>query len=132
MGVIDIGAAAIDRGYGAYTAETEIAKENPANDDGKITSVELWAISGDDLTDCEVATFIDEGSNVFSTRDIETLGTVTAGSKQTFSGLDMAVITGIISGYITMLDTLKWILVAMVYGISWVIIFLAPVRHSPS
>jgi hypothetical protein len=89
---IDIGAAAIDRSLYLTVTWTRIDKNNPANADGTIDTVEIWAYS--DLSDCEVATFIDEGSNVLSTRDSETLGSVTSGSKQTFSGLDMDVQTG--------------------------------------
>jgi hypothetical protein len=91
-GTIDIGAAAIDREYGYASGYTRIGKENPANANGSITSVQIYA--GSDLSGCEVATFIDEGSNNFSTRDSETIGSVTSGSTQTFSGLDMAVQTG--------------------------------------
>jgi hypothetical protein len=89
---IDIGAAAVDRSLYLTVSWTRIDKNNPANADGAIDTVEIWAYSN--LSDCEVATFIDEGSNVFSTRDSETIGAVTAGSKQTFSGLDMDVQAG--------------------------------------
>ena len=91
MATIDIGAAALDRDS-QFFPYTFVLKDNPANADGSITSVELWAKT--DLSNCEVATFIDEGSDTFSTRDYETIGSVTSGSKQTFSGLDMDVQTG--------------------------------------
>lgn len=91
MAAIDIGAAAIDRA--SYTGSfTIIGKENPANDTGSITSVEIWAYSN--LSNCEVATFFVVSGNNLSTRDYETIGSVTAGSKQTFSGLNMDVQTG--------------------------------------
>jgi hypothetical protein len=91
MASIDIGAAAINRS--TYTAiKTYVGKENPANDTGSITSVEIWAYST--LSNCEVATFYVVSGDNLSTRDSETIGTVTSGSKQTFSGLNMDVQTG--------------------------------------
>jgi hypothetical protein len=92
MADVDIGSPAIDRAGNQAITYTRVEKGNPANDNGTITSVEIWAYS--DLSGCEIATFIDEGSNVLSTRDYETIGSVTSGSKQTFSGLDMDVQTG--------------------------------------
>jgi len=78
---IDIGMPAIDRN--SYTQnKTLINKGNPANADGKITNVEIYAVYGD-LTDCWVATFYrpDPGGfpNNFTTRDYEELGTVAEG-----------------------------------------------------
>lgn len=91
---IDIGAAAINRGAtaGYYTL---IATENPANDTGTIDSVGIYAYNN--LSNCEVATFEEVDTNTFTTRDSETLGTVTAptdDTPQTFSGLDMDVTAG--------------------------------------
>ena len=90
MAAIDIGAAAIDRGNN-YGPGTCVNEGNPANANGSITSVEIWALSN--LSDCEVATFYFSG-NSGSTRDYEAIGSVTSGSKQTFSGLDIDVQTG--------------------------------------
>jgi hypothetical protein len=92
MADIDIGSTAIDRASYHTNNYTWITDDNPANDDGTITSIEVWMYLA--ATAFEVATFIDEGSNVFSTRDSESIGSVTAGSKQTFSGLAMDVQTG--------------------------------------
>lgn len=93
-GTIDVGDAATDRGTQAALANAPwISKGNPANGTGAITSIEMWALTSD-LVNCEVANFIDEGSDVLSTRDFEVIGTVTFGSKQTFSGKDMNVATG--------------------------------------
>ncbi len=92
---IDIGAVAIDRNDSFNLTFTYINKTNPANDTGTIDTVEMWLDStSNDGANVEVATFIDEGSNVLSTRDSEAIGAVTKGSKQTFSGLDMDVTTG--------------------------------------
>ncbi|MBA7575685.1 hypothetical protein ES708_17518 [subsurface metagenome] len=78
---IDIGDPAIDRGaaLGSYTL---VNKGNPANFSGKITSIEIWANT--QLSNCEVATFFVVSGNNLSTRGTHAIGTVTAGSKQTF------------------------------------------------
>lgn len=93
MGAIDIGAAAIFRA-GAVGAYTLVVKENPANGTGAITSVEIYAVSGQDLANCEVANFYVVSGDNLSTRDSETIGAVVGGSKQTSSGLDMGVTAG--------------------------------------
>lgn len=94
---IDIGSAAIDRAYANSIADTWIVKENPANANGTITSIEIYCNQA--LQNCEVATFYSTGIDEFSTRDTHFIGTVTAGSKQTFSGLDIDVETGDYLGY---------------------------------
>jgi len=88
---IDIGSAAIDGDGVEYINHTKISNINPANATGTITSIEIWANSN--LSNVEVATFINSTSNTFSTRDYETIGSVTAGSKQTFT-VDLDVGTG--------------------------------------
>ena len=92
MAVIDIGSAAINRAITATIIWTRVVTDNPANGTGTIDTVEIWL--GTNGSDVEVATFIHEGSNVFSTRDSEIIGAVTSGSKQTFSGLAMDVTSG--------------------------------------
>jgi len=79
---IDVGELAIDRST-TDTGYTNVNRGNPANADGKITSVEIWANTN--LTNCEVGIFYEESPWVLTTRDTETIGSVTAGSKQTFS-----------------------------------------------
>ena len=54
-----------------------------ADGTGKITSIEIWANTT--LSDCKVATFFVVSGNNLSTRDVVTLGSVTSGSKQTFT-----------------------------------------------
>lgn len=88
---IDIGAPATNRGT-SLANWTIVNKSNPANETGKITSVEIWC--NVNLVNCEVATFFVVSGNNLSTRDTHTIGGVTAGSKQTFSGLDITVQTG--------------------------------------
>jgi len=89
---IDMGPEAIDRGSTIGSGYTRIMKDNPANADGKITTVELWANS--DLSGCIVATFFVVSGNILSARDNHVIGNVTAGSKQTFSELDITVKKG--------------------------------------
>lgn len=91
---IDVGIPATDRvsSYGA--GYTRITRDNPANLSGKITSVEIYARSGYNLANCEVATFFVVSGDNLSTRDTHFIGSVTGGSKQTFSGLDITVEAG--------------------------------------
>jgi hypothetical protein len=90
MASIDIGMEATNRST-YYISATLIGRGNPANASGKITSVEIYAAGK--LYNCQVATFYETDTNEFSTRDYETIGTVTAGSKQTFT-VDLDVKTG--------------------------------------
>jgi hypothetical protein len=92
---IDIGVAATDRAT-AFDPYTVVNKGNPANATGTITSVEIWANTN--LSNCEIATFFNVSGANFSTRDTHTIGSVTAGSKQTFSGLSIDVQTGDLLG----------------------------------
>lgn len=81
---IDIGVAAIDRGAFRSAGKTVINEENPANANGTINSVEIWARSGNDLANCIVGTFYKTNGNTLKCRDSEVIGAVTSGSKQTF------------------------------------------------
>ncbi len=90
MAAIDIGPGAIDRGSLAGT-NTIIDEANPANETGIITSAELWAASA--LTGCMVGAFYTTGANQLKCRASTTIGDVPAGSKQTFSGLSIDVVT---------------------------------------
>ena len=82
MATIDIGSAAEDRANFLSLAITYIAKENPANVSGRITSVEIWAYL--EMTGVKVATFEEVDTNIFTARDSYTVGTVTTGAKRTF------------------------------------------------
>jgi len=88
---IDIGSFAEDRGW-QFGTSTYIAEDNPANANGTITSIEIWANTN--LLNCEVATFYETDTNEFSTRDTHAIGTVISGSKQTFGDLDIIVKIG--------------------------------------
>lgn len=88
---IDIGMPATDRAS-SFPSYTLVAQGNPANATGVIDTVEIWANAN--MTLCEVATFFVVSGNNLSTRDYEAIGSVTAGSKQTFTGLSIDVETG--------------------------------------
>lgn len=88
---IDIGAPAIDRAS-SFSVKTIVSKVNAANATGTTTSVEIWANTN--LENCEVAMAEEVAGNTFTTRSNVAIGAVTAGSKQTFSGLSLAVVTG--------------------------------------
>jgi len=94
---IDIGSGATDRDPGLAAPRTIVDKNNPANETGTITSIELWVNIS--MTDCKVATFYVVSGNILSTRDIHTIGEVIAGSKQTFSGLSLKVEKGDYIGF---------------------------------
>jgi len=95
---IDIGSAAVD-GDDYWGGNTWINGANPANESGKITTIEIYAQNGYPLSNCSVGTcYLESGTN-FTTRDYEKVsngageGVVTAGSKQTFT-VDLDVETG--------------------------------------
>lgn len=98
MAAIDIGPGAIDRGTTGYGNYTVIDMANAANATGKITSIELWMAGSADATDLKAGTLQNTSGDNFTPRDYETIGTVTRGSKQTFSGLDCDVATGDYAG----------------------------------
>lgn len=99
MASIDIGAGALDRSAQWGGVYTYIDLTNPANDTGTITSFEVWFwASGEDPTGVVVGTFYGS-STTWTNRDYETLGSVTKGSKQTFSGLNCSVSASDIDGF---------------------------------
>lgn len=95
-GSIDVGPGAIDRSGMWGEGKTLVDQTNPANASGTIDTWELWfATTGENV---EVATFyVVSGSNL-STRDSESIGHVTAGSKQTFTGLSTDIATNDYAG----------------------------------
>jgi hypothetical protein len=92
---IDVGSPASDRTATLSPTYTMVNQNNPANDTGTLDTVEIWFEntlgSGDN---CDVATFYVVSGNNLTSRDIASLGSVTQGSKQTFSGLSIAVSSG--------------------------------------
>ena len=96
MAAIDVGAAATDRGGVSSSSATYISvgtSGNAANATGILDSIEIYAVSGNDLTGCKIGTFYGSDTS-WTSRDYESIGSVTGGSKQTFSGLDCGVQTG--------------------------------------
>ena len=97
MAAIDIGPAAIARVAGqGNTGLTFIDLENPADGTGKITTFYLYVDKN--ATGVKVGTFYSGGGLNYTNRDGETIGAVTAGSQQSFSGLDCSVTTGDFAG----------------------------------
>lgn len=93
MTVIDIGPDAIGRPDQAISGKTEICLDNPANDTGKITKIELWFVT--DAGGVKAGTFCcTDPPHFFTSRDVAIIGDVASGSKQTISGLDIDVEAG--------------------------------------
>lgn len=93
---IDIGPGATDRSSSYYNTYTFVCEENPANADGTIDTVEIWAVTA--LAGTKSGTFYAAGGDDFTGRDYEDIGAVSSGSKQTFAGLDIDVVTGDLLG----------------------------------
>lgn len=92
---IDIGPGAI-AWVSATGSNTLIDMANPANDTGTIDTFEVYAATTMDGTN-KVGTFYGSGTD-YTNRDGETIGTVEAGAKRTFTGLDIDVETGDYAG----------------------------------
>lgn len=91
MAVITIGAAAVNGDSGLGGQFTDINIADAANDTGKITSFEAWVQAN--ATGCKIGTFSGSGIT-YTSRDVEVIGNIVTGSKQTFSGLNCDVVTG--------------------------------------
>jgi hypothetical protein len=96
MTAIDVGSDASNRDTYVGNLYTEIVIDNPANATGKITSVEIWFNTN--ATGVKVGTFYGSGLS-YTNRSYATLGNVTSGSKQTFTGLSIDVTTGDFIGF---------------------------------
>ena len=88
---IDVGPGAIDGTSTTTAGTTRIDSVNSANADGTLDTMELWAESN--ITGAICGTFSGSGTS-YDDRDYESIGAITAGSKQTFSGLNCDVVTG--------------------------------------
>lgn len=96
---IDVGSAAIDRVTtcalkGDLGKATGIDYNNPANDSGVIDTVEAWFGTADAGNNFRVGIFDNTSSANFTCRDGVSIGSVSAGSKQTYTGLSLDVETG--------------------------------------
>jgi hypothetical protein len=95
---IDVGSAATDRASNTMNDYTWILVNNPANDTGALDTIEVWANSN--LAGFVAGTFDGSGTS-YTPRDSESIGNVTSGSKQSFTGLDISIETGDLLGYFT-------------------------------
>ena len=91
MADIDVGSEATDRSGSLTYGYTVVDTANPANASGKLTSIKIFAATN--LSNVKVGTLYGTPTT-FTSRDSHTIGSVTAGSLQTFSGLDIAVEAG--------------------------------------
>jgi hypothetical protein len=89
--ITDVGSAATDRDASTLAGFTLIDLANPAKANGNLDTIEVWAQTA--MTGFKVATFYTSAGGR-TCRAVVTIGDVTAGSKQTFSGLSLAVQTG--------------------------------------
>ncbi len=89
---IDVGSAAIDRGSSISPNYTVLDLANAANDNGSITSIEVWAATN--MTGLRVGTFYLISGTTYKCRDSAVIGNVVAGSKQIFTGLSIVVHVG--------------------------------------
>jgi hypothetical protein len=87
MAVIDVGPGATDRAvsFNFVNDVSVVDLNNPANDTGTLDTFEIFAVSSN-LQDCLIGTVYGSGTKKWTARDYETIGTVTYGSKQTFTG----------------------------------------------
>lgn len=104
MGAIDIGPGATDRPSFLPFNKTYITLGNPANGSGTLDTFEIFAY-GDTMEGCKIGTFSGSGTS-YTMRDYESIGNVSYGSKQTFTGKSCDVVTG---DYIGWSSTYGWI-----------------------
>lgn len=96
MANIDIGSEAINRVSSSAATYTTIHFNNAANNSGLLNTFEIWHDT--DGTGVKVGTFYGSSNN-WTNRDYETLGNVTSGSKQTFTGKNCIVSAGDFIGH---------------------------------
>ena len=104
MATIEVGSEAINRTSQWADDWTVLQEANPASEDFTCDTVELWLVSGSTIA-TKAGSFYGSGTD-WTNRDYESLGIVSGGSKQTFSGLDIEFQTNdLIGGWI---DTGLW------------------------
>lgn len=95
VGFIDIGAGATYTSGSDYVnSNTSVSTANPANDAGILDTIEAYFLAGYDGTSVKIGTFTNNGTLNYTSNDYESLGTVTSGSKQTFTGKSCSVSAG--------------------------------------
>jgi len=105
-GTIDIGSSATNRNISSAALYTYIDLANSANLDGEITSVGVWANTA--MTGFRVGTFYLVSGTTYRCRDSATIGAVTAGSEQTFAGLNIDVKKGDFIGCYYATGKIEW------------------------
>ncbi len=98
---IDIGCPAIVREF-TYSDNiyTIINVGNPANESGKIKSIEIYSANGEILIGVTVATFYVVNGNNLSTRDYVYIGDIAPGEKRIFV-VDLEVVKGDYIGFVS-------------------------------
>ena len=86
---IDIGSPAIDRNSQYSAPRTVVNKNNPANETGKITNIEIYV--NVQTVALQVATFFIVSGNNLSTRDYQDLGVLATGYHSIAVDLDVEV-----------------------------------------
>ena len=89
---IDIGAPADGRGSSWALGYTIISLDNPANENGNIDEIQVYAASN--IEGFVVAVFDFSFGEFYKTRSRVVIGNVTAGSQQPFTGLTLACLIG--------------------------------------
>jgi hypothetical protein len=92
-GSIDVGPGATNRAANLYLdTYTIVSKTNSANANGILDTVEIWLVSKEATNNSFIGTFSAAG-DVLTCRDSESIGNVTTGSKQTYTGVSISVNT---------------------------------------
>jgi hypothetical protein len=94
--VITVGINAIDRAFLQNAKSTILSLDNPANADGIIDMVAVFAKQN--ITDLIVGTFFLVKGTTYQCRDSESIGDIASGNMSTCSGLDIAVKAGDVIG----------------------------------
>ena len=89
---IDVGPGAVSLGSPSYCGGTMVDAANSANASGILNSFEIY-VDTNNLTGVKMGSFSGSGTS-YTNRAYENIGSVTAGSKQTFTGKNCAVVTG--------------------------------------
>jgi len=110
MTAIDAGPGAIDRASYMYEDYTLVDYNNAANASGYINYAELWFVTGVLTYTLYIATlYWNPATSKYGTRDYFNIGTVSPGSKQTFSGFLLDVTIGDYAGvYYPVGYTIEW------------------------
>ena len=93
---LDVGAPVIDRASSGGDGKTFIDLNNPSALTGRVTSIDVWASAN--ISGLVVGSFYNTAGQDYTCRDSHSIGTVTSGSKQTFS-VDFTIADGDYIGF---------------------------------